>query len=168
MIACVALALANDYYLVLGSFFFIGMAYASDTTNTSVVITDFTPLSKRWIIPLLAMSWTIGSSLVSLLSLVCNIYGMSAIMVYRVFCMFAGGFHILSFIIRFFSDESPRFLLATKQFSKAEKILTKMARLNKKEITFNIRNIDLPTKFSTTNTSPLLDNKPHTFKSRVK
>lgn len=114
VMTAIALTFANDYYIVLCAFFFVGLTYASDSTNTSVIITDFTPLSKRWIIPLLALAWIFGSTICSLQSYICNLYELEAIEVFRVFCIFAGSFHFLSLMVRLASDESPRFLLATK------------------------------------------------------
>jgi len=83
--SCAIMATANNYYVVLIAYVFIGILYCSDNVNTTTVLTDFTPLSKRWIIPLLGMAWTIGSTIVSLFILILSMYDLSAIMVYRLF-----------------------------------------------------------------------------------
>ena len=117
------MGLANNYYVVLIAYVFIGILYCSDNVNTTTVLTDFTPLSKRWIVPLLGMAWTIGSTLVSLYVLILSTYNLSAIMIYRLFCVFTGVFHVVSLILRLLSDESPRFLLGIGKIKKAEAVL---------------------------------------------
>ena len=65
---------AIHIYMVYISLFFTGFTYAGDVTNTSTILTDILPLSKRWVLTLATITWAVGSALMALLALLLNLY----------------------------------------------------------------------------------------------
>ena len=65
---------AIHIYMVYISLFFTGFTYAGDVTNTSTILSDILPLSKRWVLTLATITWALGSALMALLALLLNLY----------------------------------------------------------------------------------------------
>ena len=102
----------NIYMVYIGCFFG-GFSYSGDVNNTATILTDFLPLSKRWILTLVTITWAIGSTILALLALLLNFYSVEAILIFRIIFGVVTFFSVISLIGRILMDESPKFYLAT-------------------------------------------------------
>ena len=80
--------------------------------NTSTLLADQLPKSKRWALTCLACTWGIGGAIIALLGALLNLWDVEAVLIFRI----VGGFIELSviilFIMRCFLDETPKFYLS--------------------------------------------------------
>ena len=111
--------------------------------TTGTILTDFLPLSKRWLVCFLTITWAIGPILLTLLGLVVNLYDVEAILIFRVVCGFIIFWILISLILKMFMDETSRFLLGAKQYDRAWHVLEKIAKWNSTELVrCDLANID--------------------------
>jgi MFS family permease len=59
-----------DYYMLLPCLFFIGVGYGGDLCNTGTILTDNLPLSKRWVLTFVTISWACGSTILAAYGLI--------------------------------------------------------------------------------------------------
>ena len=130
LVFAVVMMLSVNIYMVIVCIFFVGACFGGDVMTTGTILTDFLPLSKRWILCFLTITWAFGSILLTLLGLLLNVYDVEAIVIFRVICAFINVWIILSLIMRLFMDESPAYLLSVQKFDKARTVLEKIAKVN--------------------------------------
>ena len=79
--------------------------------NTSTMLLEFLPVSRRWIITLFAINWGIGGIIMAFLGVMLNLYEVDAIYIFRIVCAFILLSVIVLLILRCFLDESPKYFL---------------------------------------------------------
>jgi MFS family permease len=100
-ICSAALALAPNYYIALAAFAIVGNGVGSDLVNSSTIITEFLPVSKRWLITLVTISWALGSSLLAGIALITSYLEIEAIVTFRLCVSILCLLTIVSSVLRF-------------------------------------------------------------------
>ena len=111
IIFTIVLISSVNIYMVIACILFIGIAYSGDNMNTSTMLLEFLPVSRRWIITLFAINWGIGGIIMAFLGVMLNLYEVDAIYIFRIVCAFILLSVIVLLILRCFLDESPKFFL---------------------------------------------------------
>jgi putative MFS transporter len=146
LLVCTLLMIpAFNFYVILATFLVTGNVVGSDLVSSSAIITEFLPMSKRWIITLVTMSWAAGSSLLAGAALIAAEYQFESLTTFRVCVGFLAILTIISLILRFQLDESPAYLVANGYIIRAYECLERMAKVNNLYHVFENDNPVVPT-----------------------
>lgn len=131
-ISSVILAFAVHPFMMILGLFSLGFSMAGEVNLTSTIICEFCPPSKRYVLTLLSLFFSLGAILASVIAFVVELLNESEIFSWRII---VGCLCVLQFgglIGRMWIDETPVFLFESKKIKEAEETLNNIANHNEK------------------------------------